>query len=590
MKDVVTASNQISHWTFSGINVNILHCELLSVHLNFLSPNKNFKVANTLLSVHNSSFGMLHLNTGTEAMISEVHMDAEHILSHSTLILANRSTIVMRNCTFDNFFNENSPTILTGHSNTIVTIDNVRFFKHHAMKGVVHLHSDCVLTMSNSVVQHNHAYSYGFSVFTFQQQTQATFKDVNFVNNSALKGGALSAEHQCHVTCNYCTFTANKAINGGAIWTSRETSLVLVNSLFGENSALENQTLLDTVIPGSEHLMSYVQSSSMQLNYELSGGSIYVFQGNVQSSKNQFVNNKANYGGAMSLINGTVQIQGCLFTYNRAIFQGGAINALNGTQLEVKQSVFKRNYAAINAVTDFKFDKSEAQKVSDGGGIHLFNQVQTTIIDSILLDNFATRHGGALQGSIDVSVSIYKCNFTGNKALADGGAINIQTKALLTSTNCVFDGNRALYSGGAIMALIDVKIEIHSATFRKNNVSYDGGVISVQKQSLSLLTNSFFGKNFAGANGGSIVGIINVTLEAHFSVFIGNVASTTGGAIFLARNARLYMNNDYFQSNDADQYGGAVSGLKNVVLQINATKFTLNQVLNKGGAIYLEDQ
>ena len=330
MNDIVVKSNQTSHWTFSGINVEIFHCELLTVHINFLSPHKLYKeVVNTRMTIHNSSFGMLHLNTRTEALISEVYINAEHILAPPTLITVIRSTVFIQNCTFNNFLNENSPTILYGHSNSTVTIHNSFFSNHHTMKGVIYLHNACTFKMSSSVVQQNHAYSSHFSVFTFQLQIQVTIQDTTFLKNSALTGGALSAEHQCHVTCDFCTLSKNKAVTGGAIGISSDTNLKLMNCLFDTNSAFENKTFFDTIIPGSERVMSF---NIEHLYNKALGGSIHAFQARVHLNNTRFEYNQAKRGGAVSLMGGTVDIHGSLFLYNQVIKDGGAIGAINGTQ------------------------------------------------------------------------------------------------------------------------------------------------------------------------------------------------------------------------------------------------------------------
>ena len=591
IKDIIVKSNQTSHWTFSGINVKIFHCELLSVYFNFLSPHKLHKqLDNTKMTIQNSTFGMLYLNAGTETTISKVHMNAEFNSSFPTLIIANRSTVIIRNCTFSNFFNENSPTILYAHFNATIIIEDSNFSNHHALKGMIHLHNGCVFKMSNSMVQESHAYSSGFSVFTFQQQIEATFQDAKFINNSAVVGGVFRGEIQCLVKFHHCTFTTNKGFTGGAIWTSGETSLILLNSLFDNNSALEQQSLFDALIPGSEQLMAFDESSVEHLYGKALGGSIHARQGIVLHINNtRFEDNKAMNGGAISLIGGTMNVHSSLFLHNQATREGGAIRAVHGTQLEVKQSAFQNNDAGRGTIqTTDKYIHVNLNDndvlFSDGGGIHFSFDGQLILIDCIFMDNLAIRFGGALMAGPDVSVYLDNTNFTNNVALLEGGAINIQRKSQLRVTNCVFSENYASSSGGAIMGAIHVLIEIYQTKFKENNASSEE-VINVGDRDPLFMKYSGFNKKKIG-DGGSIAGIFNVTVEVFFSIFTKNMVLLSGAAISLRYNSSLLVNNSLFKGNYAVESGGTITMVNNATLEMYGTHFVANTA-GHGGTILL---
>ena len=137
MGDVALSSNETFRWIFSGLNVNVSQCNIDSIHIIVQSHEPSYQmqhlVENTQIVIHNSSFSSLDLNPGIKAQITDCYIDAQ-FKPRPTLITANNSDISIQNCHFGNFMNENGSTVLYGHDNSHIVIENSVFIQHNSSK------------------------------------------------------------------------------------------------------------------------------------------------------------------------------------------------------------------------------------------------------------------------------------------------------------------------------------------------------------------------------------------------------------------------------------------------------------------------
>ena len=216
--DIVLSLNEslTFQWTFSGLNVNISRCRLDSVCIIMKpcqSKSTDYLVEKPEIMIHDSSFGNLDLNPATKAQITDCYIDGE-FKDRPTLITANNSDVSIQNCHFENFINEKGSTILFGHNNSQVTIENSVFIQHSSPKGVIFLQNKSFMFISSSLFLHNVAYSVNFSPITLNDGINTVVNNTVFSYNSAINGGAMNVFKQCKVTLNNCTFSSNKAIAG----------------------------------------------------------------------------------------------------------------------------------------------------------------------------------------------------------------------------------------------------------------------------------------------------------------------------------------------------------------------------------------
>uniref|UniRef100_UPI0037DD4DE9 Ig-like domain repeat protein n=1 Tax=Methanobrevibacter smithii TaxID=2173 RepID=UPI0037DD4DE9 len=247
----------------------------------------------------------------------------------------------------------------------------------------------------------------------------ATISDSYFVNNSGRWGGALAATGGVSgsaintIDVDGTKFVNNTALYGGAmfVWASNYT---ISNSVFDNNSAFGKGDMS----PNNNN-----------------GGALVVTQDNIHVSgkivNSNFTNNKAQYGGAAWINEGTVDIDGSNFINNTATAEAGAIG-------------FDSQYIKIIATVDgSKFVNNTAG--SRAGAIYNLGDLTITCSE---FDNNKAQFGdiiynnnlGNKEGILSINGNKYS-NFTENKA----PIINIGDINTISST------------GGIIVTVLDNK-------------------------------------------------------------------------------------------------------------------------------------
>ena len=247
----------------------------------------------------------------------------------------------------------------------------------------------------------------------------ATISDSYFVNNSGRWGGALAATGGVSgsaintIDVDGTKFVNNTALYGGAmfVWASNYT---ISNSVFDNNSAFGKGDMS----PNNNN-----------------GGALVVTQDNIPVSgkivNSNFTNNKAQYGGAAWINEGTVDIDGSNFINNTATAEAGAIG-------------FDSQYIKIIATVDgSKFVNNTAG--SRAGAIYNLGDLTITCSE---FDNNKAQFGdiiynnnlGNKEGILSINGNKYS-NFTENKA----PIINIGDINTISST------------GGIIVTVLDNK-------------------------------------------------------------------------------------------------------------------------------------
>ena len=191
----------------------------------------------------------------------------------------------------------------------------------------------------------------------------ATISDSYFVNNSGRWGGALSvmggesSSATNFIDIDGTKFVNNSALYGGAmfVWGSNYS---ISNSIFDNNSAFGKGNMT----PNNNN-----------------GGALVVTQGNIPISgtiiNSNFTNNKAQYGGAAWINEGTVDISNSNFINNTATVEAGAIGfepAYTKITATVYGTNFINNTAGVDGgaiysngdlrISDSDFDNNKAQK------------------------------------------------------------------------------------------------------------------------------------------------------------------------------------------------------------------------------------
>ena len=417
----------------------------------------------------------------------------------------------------------------------------------------------------------------------------ATIRDSYFVNNSGRWGGALAATGGVSgsaintISVDGTKFVNNTALYGGAmfVWASNYT---ISNSVFDNNSAFGKGDMS----PNNNN-----------------GGALIVTQDNIPVSgkivNSNFTNNKAQYGGAAWINEGTVDIDGSNFINNTATTAAGAIG-------------FDPQYAKIIATVDSsKFVNNTAG--SRAGAI--YNLGDLTVSGSEF-DNNKAQFGDIIynnkiynkEGILSINGNKYS-NYTENKApiinigdintisstggiivtVLDNKTVNVCYGDVVTlHATVVADG--VLVAGQKLFFVIDnveyianslgngsyiASYEVKDVGSKTVGIVYDGSDVNIKTGML----------NISKATPDLTVGALNITVGDLEIITVTGPKDATG-LITLTLNGIDYIlpiyNGEakfYFQDLTADEYevSASYSGDNHYVAAENSTVFKVDKVL-----------
>uniref|UniRef100_UPI0037DD392C Ig-like domain repeat protein n=1 Tax=Methanobrevibacter smithii TaxID=2173 RepID=UPI0037DD392C len=417
----------------------------------------------------------------------------------------------------------------------------------------------------------------------------ATIRDSYFVNNSGRWGGALAATGGVSgsaintISVDGTKFVNNTALYGGAmfVWASNYT---ISNSVFDNNSAFGK--------------------GDMSPN-DNNGGALIVTQDNIPVSgkivNSNFTNNKAQYGGAAWINEGTVDIDGSNFINNTATTAAGAIG-------------FDPQYAKIIATVDSsKFVNNTAGSYAGA----IYNLGDLTVSGSEF-DNNKAQFGDIIynnkiynkEGILSINGNKYS-NYTENKApiinigdintisstggiivtVLDNKTVNVCYGDVVTlHATVVADG--VLVAGQKLFFVIDnveyianslgngsyiASYEVKDVGSKTVGIVYDGSDVNIKTGML----------NISKATPDLTVGALNITVGDLEIITVTGPKDATG-LITLTLNGIDYTlpiyNGEakfYFQDLTADEYevSASYSGDNHYVAAENSTVFKVDKVL-----------
>ncbi|MBR6023647.1 MAG: peptidase C1 [Methanobrevibacter sp.] len=208
------------------------------------------------------------------------------------------------------------------------------------------------------------------------------------------------------------------------------------------------------------------------------GGAIYCKSGGISSiyspgaflTNCTFLDNYAEYGGAVYVEIGVLSVDGCNFINNSAKAYGGSISCEDGSTLKISDSFFDS-------------DKS----IEDAGGA-IYTRLSSAIIRNTDFVNCSSFFGGAicsLNGQLDVSAS----RFRKNSAQFDGGAVYAMY-GRINFLNNEFESNAAL-NGAGVFSDNCTTISLNSNNFTSNGAVTGGALFSNANSKITDLSNSF---------------------------------------------------------------------------------------------------
>jgi CSLREA domain-containing protein len=255
---------------------------------------------------------------------------------------------------------------------------------------------------------------------------------------------------------------------------------------------------------------------------------IFVVESVLEANGLTLQNASGTNGGAAS-VSGTLLVTNCVFQFNKATGQGGAIYGTNSNvHLQAKGSTFNTNSAnggggaiynpgALN-VSGSTFTGNSNGIAGNGGAIDNIDPGALGIDTSYFLNNTAHNGGGAIyNSSVTNAVNVFTSTFSNNSALGDGGAIgNSGTGGTTGITNSTFVGNSAL-EGGATFNSGGI-VEVHFCTFSGNSATGSGGGAIFDASSLPNGTAVGESVLVTGGSGGNCNGVAGRILDSGYNI------------------------------------------------------------------------
>ena len=492
---------------------------------------------------------LLHSSLNTSGMVQFERAN--------TAIAVNSSTVTLAGVV--NFFNNNNSAIQALDS-IIVLAGTVEFTNNTSVNGGAISMTKANLTIADnsfSVFLGNHAKDNGGAIASSQHVTIAG--SVQFINNSAGYGGAIHSYGNVIITDNaqYVLFQGNHAIHlGGA---SSQHVTIAGSVKFIDNSADKGGAI---TCYGNVTITDNAQVVGFQGNHARDIGGAMYCDGVTIAGSVQFINNSADWGGAITCLYGNVTItdnaQYVLFQGNNARDFGGAIYSLQhitiaGSVKFINNSadwggaiICYGNVTITDNAQDVGFQGNNAR---DFGGAIASSQ-HVTIAGSVQFINNSADHGGAIDstGGHDVTITdTARVVFQSNRA--DYGGAIASNGVIIKATKVYFQGNQAESAGGAIVVFSNV--ELAGSVQFINNTALLGGAIAMIEWPLTVAKNArvIFGGNRAHHVGGAIY---STTSSIVYSISQHNQPCS----ISFGNNSKLS-----FFNNTAKRGGSAMYGI-----------------------------
>ena len=421
-------------------------------------------------------------------------------------------------------------------------------------------------------VAHAEVYSCMFKSNKIGTNTGQTLPPYNGIQSTV--GGAIFSTHS-NINISQSKFEDNSAGYGGAIFTQQQSSTIVVNSIFINNTArAAGSALYD--YQGTVDIHTSIFSLNMALGLRGSGGALYFYETMARIKSCSFINNSATYGGVQRGLRSTIHYDNSSFSFNSAVSWGGVMDNQRGSNITIRSCHFERNSVNVNQ-----------------GGVVRTNLDIVIIINSTFLFNTAKdSSGGALSG-LDSNFTIVSCRFIGNFASNRGGALyTIGSKTMLH----IFDSPGFISGGGE---------KNKQGTVFINNSADHGGAVYSTARSLIINGSIFSSNNSAGDSyvfyialtTGQISGILmfsnnlgslalyssDIVLDAS-GEFINN---TNSGAISILQST-IYLNGSFYRlEHNYGENGGAIYAIESKLYISAPVRIENNRALENGGGIYL---
>ena len=414
---------------------------------------------NSVLYQSTTTGGVLSMYVNCTAKISGVHFSK----NRRGVSAVGDGQITIINSSFEK---STSPVIFVRETVSL-QMDHCWVFNNSALTGNS---GGAVSVSSSSMIVTNSSFNHNTEGNFYVELTDASFSNCSFTDNSALKGGALTAVNS-NIQLIACNFTRNSATHGGAF--SMIGNLIITDCVMKNNTA------------GGDGGVGYLEEPSKitittsifsQNSADGSGGVLWIKKCNMSMLNSSFVNNMALTNGGvidadyLSLIN--ISQATC---YGNKAGEGGVLYG-RAANVSISDSVMQQNVADcalsmhVSSVLEISFSQVNRNKT---GALCAFNSSLLILKNSLFKENTAHLGQSVFIGTGQqqpASISLYSstgyienCTFIGNQGLY-AGAISISTSDLRLS--------HARFLQNMVQQVADININAASSTFLNRIFTY----------------------------------------------------------------------------------------------------------------------
>ena len=276
--------------------------------------------------------------------------------------------------------------------------------------------------------------------------------------------------------------------------------LVVNKQITLTNITISNLNIINQGNLFAQNVIFVNSTANSELGY---GGAIYCSREsyNVYLTNCSFINNSANFGGAIYLNGGVLEISDCIFVNNTASHYGGAIACDSPSNYYSKVTVKKSRFINDSSLSDaggaiyLYSSKFEGENLiisscnaTFGGAISSLRSY-VALTDIYAYNNTAKYDGGVIY-QIYGSLSIDGANLISNHAQNGGGLYSDNLENIKLNV-ILFINNTAYKSAGAIYLLACNNSDIVNCNYINNSALENNDILNQNNLSLILLRTNY---------------------------------------------------------------------------------------------------
>ena len=505
-----------SMWTIQGLNLLVNQTNLSQTHVLLYASSSQRKPG--IVSISNSTFGRLKIVGKYEANVYNCSINGATRPEVTLMDITNTKLHLHTSTFIRNVGNIGAAVLKATQSN--VSIQQANFSGNVGHNGVIEIGNGSSLTIKHSSFENNGHWFFALSTILVKSKSSARVEN--------------------------CTFISNSAANGAGVCSMANTSIIVDNSSFFNNSGQLGSSINCNDQLNNDHGfdLSYIQTRSMFKlmtptlpRVPMDKSTLYKNHSFMWKSNVQVINDPSEYSKC--------SINRSVFRNNEAYVHGGAIY-IQGRSAEVTESYFEYNIGGLT-----------------GGAISSYNKARVKITNSLIKNNQAIL-GSAVSSRESVMMFISNCSFPHpESAFFTGFSLHASNSSLVTIMNSTFtsvrtvpwildiqnftsvlvvDSDFTATSRGILYALNNVKVNFTRCSFHNRcGLEVYDNVFLILTYSRIIGCSSFYG-NIIQLSYGSNLYLFGTTIGNNQPGPPGSfILSETGSTVTMINC--LYVNN-----------------------------------------------